>query len=228
MSVIYKIIKKLFIAPLKRLVKPIFFFMEYGFMPPPIWSDLSGYELLLDAILEKGILKVEGDFIEIGVFLGGGTYKLCKILERYYLHKKLYAIDIFSPDFDKTFCTQGIAMNEMYRTILKDRDQTEVYKQITKSCSNLITITGDSMKIKLPCKKIAFAFIDGNHSPAYVANDFHLVWDKVSSYGIVAFDDYGYDLPQVTNTINELIKENSDKILKIWTSAPKTIFIQKK
>jgi hypothetical protein len=45
---------------------------------------------------------------------------------------------------------------------------------------------------------------------------------------VVAFDDYGYDLPKVTEMINQLIKKQSSEILKIWTAGLKTVFIQKK
>jgi len=162
------------------------------------------------------------------VFLGGGTYKLSKLLEKLGVNKKIYAIDIFNPEFDKTTCTRGESMSELYKRILKGKNQYEVYKEITKNCKNVVTLVGDSKKITLPCEKVAFAYIDGNHSPEYVKNDFYLVWNKLVSNGIIAFDDYGYDLPQVTKTIHQLIGEQSDKILKIWTAGLKTIFIQKR
>jgi len=228
MSMIYKILKKAIPASLKQLIKPIFFFIKYRFVPPPAWSDLSGYEVLLDALLKEKIVKVEGDFVEIGVFLGGGTYKLSKFLEKNAVHKKLYAIDIFSPDFDKSVCTQGMGMNELYKSILKDKDQMAVYKDITKNCSNIITIKEDSMIVELPCKKVAFAYIDGNHDPKYVKNDFYLVWDKISPGGVVSFDDYGHDLPGVTKAIDELVAEKAAEISKTWTVGLKTIFIRKK
>ena len=44
---------------------------RYGFPPPPDWSDQSGYEPLMDAILSRGVLKVPGDFVEIGALLRG-------------------------------------------------------------------------------------------------------------------------------------------------------------
>jgi len=221
-------IKAIVPAVFKRLPKQLIFYKKYGFFPPPAFTDLSGYELLLDVIIQQKIYQLEGDFVEIGAFLGGGTYKLSKLLERLGTNKKIYVVDIFDPEFDKSICTRGESMAEIYKRILKGKNQYEIYKEITKNCKNVITIVGDSKKITLPCKKIAFAYIDGNHSPDYVRNDFYLVWDKLVSYGIVSFDDYGYDLPQVTETVHQLIKEQSDNILKIWTAGLKTIFIQKK
>ena len=158
----------------------------------------------------------------------GGTYKLSKLLEKLKINKKIYTVDIFNPEFDKSICIHGDIMSDLYKKILQNKDQYQLYKKITKDCKNIITIIGDSKKIVLPCKKISFAYIDGNHSPEYVKNDFYLIWNKLTSKGIISFDDYGYDLPQVTKTIHQLIGEQNDKILKIWTSGLKTIFIQKR
>lgn len=219
--------KKLIPAQFKQIIKNIFFRIKYGFPPPPSFTDLSDYEILLDTIIEQKIYQLDGDFVEVEAFLGGGTYKLAKLLEKLKVNKKVYAVDIFNVDFDQSVCTQGITMSEIYRRILKGRNQYEIYREITKKCKNIVTIIGDSKEIVLPCEKIAFGYIDGNHHPEYVRNDFYLIWPKLVSKGIVGFDDYGYDLPQVTTTIHQLIGEEKDRILKIWTAGLKTIFIQK-
>jgi hypothetical protein len=73
--------------------------------------------------------------------------------------------------------------------------------------SNVITISKDSKKVKFPVdQEFVFGFIDGNHSPEYVVNDFYLVWKPLVPGGIVAFHDYGYDLPKVTETVDRLLK----------------------
>ncbi len=222
------IIKKILPQRVKKIYKKYNFYLKYGFFPPPEGTDLSGYEILLDTILDTKVYEIEGDIVEIGAFLGGGTYKLSKLIERVAPAKKIFVIDIFDTDFDKTVCSRGISMKELYRNILRGKNPYEIYKDITKSCKNVVTIISDSKQVKLPCEKICFAYIDGNHSPEYVRSDFYLVWNKIVSRGIVSFDDYGFDLPQVTETIHKLIGEQSDKILKIWTAGLKTIFIQKK
>ena len=38
--------------------------------------DFVGYEVLLDFIEERSLHRLEGDLIEIGSFMGGGTAKL--------------------------------------------------------------------------------------------------------------------------------------------------------
>ena len=61
---------------IKGLIKNFFFLLKYNFPPPPLYSDMSGYERLLDMVIKKNICNLEGDIVEIGVFLGGGTYKM--------------------------------------------------------------------------------------------------------------------------------------------------------
>lgn len=212
---------------IKKLNINVRFIFNYRFLPPPFWSDISHYEILLDIINQEDLLALDGDFVEIGAFLGGGTYKLCKYLEKKLSSKKVYSIDIFNPDADATKNHKGNSMNFLYSRSLRGQNQLNIYKKVTKKCNNLITIIGDSKNIKLSSVKIAFAYVDGNHSPVYVRNDFNLIWKRLVSGGIIAFDDYGDDLPSVTKTINCLIQENINKIYKINTSGRKTIFIKK-
>ncbi len=221
--IVIKNILKIFI----HIPYSLIFKLKYNFFPPSYWSDLTKYEILLDQVDKQKIIELDGDFVEIGCFLGGGTYKLCKYLEVNKSSKKVYALDIFSPSFDKTKCLSGKKMSSIYMSKLKEKNQLELYKKITKNCNNLITLVGDSKKVELPLKKISFAYIDGNHSAEYVRNDFNLVWRKLVKGGVISFDDYGYDLPNVTKQINLLIAKNCNNINKIWTSGKKTIFIQK-
>lgn len=222
MIIIKKIIKFFINIPHYLLFK-----LKFNFWPPPYWSDLSKYEILLEEINSQKILSLDGDFVEIGCFLGGGTYKLCKYLQVKKSNKKVYALDIFLPNYDKTKSLNGKMMCSIYRNKLKGKNQLKLFKQVTKDCNNLVTIMGDSKKTTLPLKKISFGYIDGNHSSEYVRNDFKLIWNKLVKGGVISFDDYGYDLPNVTKEINSLISINSNKINKIWTRGPKTIFIQK-
>lgn len=204
------------------------FRQKYGFDPPPPGTDLTGYELLIDFIHSNRIYELEGDLLEIGTFLGGGAYKLSNYISRVAPNKKLWIIDIFDPLFDRTENTAGRKMAEIYLSLLNGRSQYEVFKEVTKSCQNIVVIVGDSKQVELPVKQLCFAFIDGNHDPSYVENDFYLAWNRLVPGGVVAFDDYGYDLPQVTNTIDYLIERHIEDIAKIEKQGLKVIFIQKK
>lgn len=222
-----KRLKRIVPRPLKRGIKRVLFQGRYGFAPPPEWSDISGYELLLNTLKREKTLSLAGDVVEIGAFLGGGTYKLCRFLQKHAPGKRVYVIDVFDAGFDETVCTDGISMATLYRRALQGRDQYEVYQDVTSGCSNLTTVKADSMHLELPCEEVCFAYIDGNHDPAYVRNDFGLVWGKLVCGGIVAFDDYRYDLPGVTAAIDDCIERHGREIRRTWTAPPKTVFIEK-
>ena len=225
------LMKRIMPQGLKQIVKNIIFNYRYGFNPPPPYSDLSGYETILDFLKENRIYEVDGDIVEIGVFLGGGTYKLCKFYEKYAPDKMIFAVDIFDPEIDEAECTRGIKMKDLYSAQLKQfsgKSQLDIFRTVTKENKNLEVIIGDSRDLILPCSTISFAYIDGNHSPEYVMNDFYKVWENISEGGVAALDDYGYDLPSVTETVNRIIGKEYATIRKIHTSGLKTIFIMKK
>lgn len=221
---------KIILHPLLKLFRTIRFLIRYKFLPPPQGTDLVGYESLISFIEAHKLLEIDGDIVEIGAFLRGGTYKLAKYLKRKGSQKRIYAVDIFDIYTDQTECIQGIHMADIYervvKTIGKGLSQWEIFQKVTKGCENIVVIKGDSKTIELPTSSVCFACIDGNHQPSYVRNDFYLVWSKLSPGGVVAFDDYGYDLPGVTVTINELIGECKQEITVISRQG-KIIFLQK-
>ncbi len=204
---------------------------KWGFDPPPPWADISGYETLLDELERHGISRVEGDIVEIGVFRGGGTYKLSKYFERVAPDKRVYAIDVFDPSFDQSPTLDGNTMAEGYAAVLNGQDQRESYDEVTRSCTNVTTIASDSAKVTLPTQKLAYAHIDGNHEPAYVHSDFKLVWPAVSNGGIVSIDDYGSGdeagLDHVNHAVHEVIGEHASEIAELWTDGFRTIFLKK-
>lgn len=180
---------------------------------PPIWSDLVGYESLLNIVKKYCVFKLDGDVVEIGSFLGGGTAKLAKFFLKY--SKKIYAIDVFDSSFDSTVNLNGHSMASLYKRHLGSSNQWEVFKKITKNYPNIVVIKGDSKKVSITADKLCFSFIDGCHDPDYVKNDFYLVWDKTVSNGIVGFHDYTGDLPQTTGAIASLIEAHKDQIKRL-------------
>ena len=177
---------------------------------PPPGTDLVGYESLLAWLEKNQIDKLDGDVVEIGSFLGGGTAKLARFFGKH--NKKVYAVDIFEPSFDNTKNIDGNSMASLYSQVLTDRNQEKVFRETTKKYTNIVMIKGDSKQVTVPCRAICFSFIDGCHDPDYVRSDFYLVWDKTVSGGVVGFHDYGANLPQTTRTIDELIEVNKDNV----------------
>lgn len=178
-------------------------------------TDWVGYEKLIDIITTHNLHHLEGDFVEIGTLFGGGARKLSTFLEEYAPHKLLYVIDIFDPNTDTTRNTDNYPMSELYTRALSTLgfpSQWEVFQKVTQDCKNIRVLKGDTKKVSLPTKNVAFAFIDANHSPDYVLNDFYLVWEKLVPRGCIAFDDYRGNLPQVTETIDQIISTLQEQL----------------
>jgi len=200
---------------------------RWGFAPPPQWSDWTGYEVRLEEIERHGLEAVHGDVLEIGPLLGGGTVKLCGWLARHAPDKRVIAVDVFDTSFDPTQTVAGWTMADLYAKVLDGRDQRAVFDEVTSRCRNLVVVVGDSAQVELPSESLAFAFVDGNHSPASVRADFERVWQRLSPGGIAAFHDYGADLPGVTRTLHEAIGAHAAEIARLWTRAPQLLFLQR-
>jgi glycosyltransferase involved in cell wall biosynthesis len=203
------------------------YLQRWGFLPPPQWATLTPFEHILDVIEERGLAE-RGDFVEIGTFLGGGTYQLAQLLARSAPQRKVFAIDIFEAGHDLTPTHSGVTMDDLYGAVLRDGDQRELYDAVVAACPNVETIVGDSAEVDIPTDAIAFAHVDGNHDPEYVRSDFEKVWAKIVPGGVVAFDDYGHDLPQVTEAVDRLRADHADEIAEFWTAGPKTAFVQRR
>lgn len=187
-------------------------------------NDFVGYEVLLDFMEKRALQKLEGDIIEIGAFMGGGTAKLAKYAKKY--DKKVYAVDIFDPDCDKTQDINGVRMCDIYQAFLQGRTLLEVYRQTTQGFDNIITIQKDSKRVKFSREQnFIFGFIDGNHRPDYVRNDFYVIWRNLVPGGSVGFHDYNFDLPKVTEAINGLINKHRDDISEVHEIKEKHIVL---
>jgi len=183
-------------------------------LPANTANDFVGYEVLVEFMEKRGVQKLEGDIIEIGAFMGGGTAKLAEFGQK--CGKKVYAVDIFDPGNDKTPDKNGVKMCDIYQAFLQGRSQLEVYQQTTHAFDNIATINMDSKKVSFhKGQKFIFGFIDGNHQPDYVRNDFNLIWRNLVPGGSVGFHDYNFDLPEVTRAIDGLIDKHRDEISEV-------------
>jgi len=177
---------------------------------PP--DDFVGYENLIAFMRERALPRLEGDIIEIGAFMGGGTVKLAKFAKK--CGKKVYVIDIFEPSLDQTVSPSGVTACDVYQAYLEGRSMLEVYQEATRGFDNVITIKEDSMKVKFPKEqKFFFGFVDGCHQRAYVENDFHIIWPNLVSGGVLGCHDYKYDdWPEVTQAVEGLMEEHRSEI----------------
>jgi SAM-dependent methyltransferase len=178
-------------------------------------DDFVGYEKLVAFIKKRSLQRLDGDIIEIGAFMGGGTIKLAEFAGKY--GKKVYAIDTFEPGLDQTVSKSGITARAVYDAYLEGRSMWEVYKKTTSGFDNIITIREDSRKIKFAREqKFIFGFIDGCHQEAFVTNDFYIVWPHLVSGGVLGLHDYKYhDWPEVTQAVDKLIDRHREEIGEI-------------
>lgn len=175
-----------------------------------VGNDFVGYEVLLDFIRERSLHRLEGDLVEIGSFMGGGTAKLARFARRH--GKRVFAIDVFDPGADTTATEDGVMMCDIYQAFLEGRSQLEVYRETTHGLDNIVTIAEDSKAVSFPPEqRFVFGFIDGNHRPDYVRNDFNLIWSNLVAGGALGFHDYNFGLPEVTRCINDLMAEHTDE-----------------
>ena len=179
-----------------------------GFPLPPSRTDLVGYERLIAVFRTCNLQSIAGDVLEIGAFCGGGTYKLAKFFAIHGIPKSVIAVDCFDIGRDDTRTDSGIAMTELYGQVLKGRSQREVFDSVTAGLCNVRVIADDSRNLRFEPGSLCFAFIDGNHAADYVRSDFNLAWGALSVGGVVAFHDYGGDLPHVTDTVDKIIRSH--------------------
>jgi predicted O-methyltransferase YrrM len=208
---------------------------RYGFPPPPPHTVLGEYMAIVDVLRSPEQLAVPGDWLEIGVFLGGGTYMLSQILRGSAPGRRVIAVDIFARDTDETKALDGRSMDEIYLEHLAfvgthlgvEPDQETIFRRVTEGLSNVVVVVGDSKTVELPTEQLSFAFIDGNHAADYVRSDFERTWALLSVGGIVALDDYAHAIPEVTRTVHELIGERASEIERFWVAGSKTAVLRK-
>ncbi|HEY32021.1 MAG TPA: class I SAM-dependent methyltransferase [Dehalococcoidia bacterium] len=202
-------------------------FLRSLWLQKPLTTDFVGYEVLLDFIKARALHRLEGDLIEIGCFMGGGTVKLARYASKY--GKRVFAIDVFDPTADVTATPDGTRMCDIYLAFLEGRSQLEVYEQAVRGLDNVVTIKQDSKTVSFPAEqKFIFGFIDGNHQPDYVRNDFNIIWPNLVASGVLGFHDYNTELPEVTDCIDALIAEHTDEISETKEIKPQHIILMVK
>lgn len=177
--------------------------------PPP---DFVGYENLISFMETHSLHQLDGDLIEVGAFMGGGTIKLAEYARKY--GRKVYVVDLFEPTLDQTLSKSGETACSVYEAFLDGRSMQDVYQAATRDFDNIITVREDSKRVRFDnSQKYIFGFIDGCHQESYVLNDFHLIWPNLVSGGILGLHDYRYDdWPEVTQAIEKLLDEYQDQI----------------
>lgn len=158
--------------------------------------------------IEKNLGDVPGDVIEIGAFVGHFTARLSEWANK--RGKFVYAVDCFDTEHDE-------AMGDFYIDWVDGKSQYDAYKKNIDSCHNVYTIPVDSTRMAfLPPRGFCLAYIDGGHTFDVVLSDFNFVMARMNYGGIVIFDDYQHDLPEVTRAINHIRDHWRTLISQTW------------
>ena len=106
------------------------------FRRPTATLDFVGYEVLIDFIREKSLYRLDGDLVEIGTFMGGGTAKLARFAAGH--EKRVFAIDIFNPAADTTKSRDGTRMSEIYLAYLEGSSQWNSYRNAVRDLNRAV------------------------------------------------------------------------------------------
>jgi len=178
-------------------------------------EEYVGYENLIRFIEDRALQRLDGDIIEIGAYMGGGTVKLAGFARKY--HKKVFAVDTFDPAADRTVGRGGVTAGEVYQAFLEGPSMFEVYEKTTQGLDNIVTIRKDSRYLAFPRdQRFFFGFVDGCHQRSYVENDFAVIWPQLVSGGAIGFHDYKFDdWPEVTPAVDGIVSDHRAEIAEI-------------
>ncbi len=178
-------------------------------------EEFVGYENIIAFMERKGLHKLEGDFVEVGAYMGGGTAKLAQYAGKY--GKKVFAIDLFQPGLDDTVGKGGVKAGDVYEAFLQGRSMLEAYKENTRTFDNVVTIIADSRRVTFPVsQRFSFGFIDGCHQASFVESDFRLLWGHLVSGGAIGVHDYKFEgWPEVTVAAENILSAYEGEIAAV-------------
>lgn len=184
-----------------KLINSIVLYFRYR-DEDKIFTHLTGSEKI--KLLELAAANKNGNFVEIGSYLGASSCFIAAGIKRAGGDSKLYCVDTWHND----------SMTEGGRdTFVEFLKNTSKYKAIIIPLRN----TSEAAS-KLFNEKINFLFIDGGHSYEAVKADIDSWLPKLNSGAAVIFHDYGW-AEGVKKAVDENIKplvSKSDSLPNMW------------
>jgi hypothetical protein len=207
-----------------------------------ISSDLKVFgKLLARTILFDKVKNIPGDVVECGVFKGTGIFTFLK-LKRYFCpnsYKKIIGFDFFnskdlteslSPQDKKTmtllFEGRNFKHETSYKTFLENKILENGFQD-----HEFELIAGDISKTVLdfveerPGAKISLLYLDLDlEQPTY--DVLTSLWDRVSSGGIVVFDEYAYHNWSESIGVDRFFQDKDIKIQSLNFIAPSAYVVK--
>jgi hypothetical protein len=207
-----------------------------GFNEFIISSDLKVFgKFLARTLLFQKVKEIPGDIVECGVFKGSGIFTLLK-LKRYFCpntYKKIIGFDFFNskeltesllPQDKKTmtllFEGRNFFHQDSYKAFLNqkiidsgfsDHEFELISGDVSKTVPNFV-----EERIGF---KISMLYLDLDlEQPTYYA--LMALWDRISSGGIVVFDEYAYHNWSESIGVDRFFKDKDIKIKSLNFIAP--------
>jgi hypothetical protein len=207
-----------------------------------ISSDLKVFgKLLARTQLFEKVKDVPGDIVECGVFKGTGLFTFLK-LKRYFCpntYKKVIGFDFFnSQELTSTLKNQDqSAMKTLFdgRKFEHDSEFKQKLDSTIRSSGfqdhEYELISGDISKTVVeyvenrPGAKISLLYLDLDlEVPTY--NTLMSLWDRVSSGGIVVFDEYAYHNWSESKGVDRFFADHDIKINSLNFFAPSAYVVK--
>jgi len=152
----------------------------------------------------KQAIKLDGDFVECGVWWGFLSKTICEYINfEKYTNKTFYLIDTWGDQNNKDLNHPNY--------------QVDVFDKVSQRFSkyqNVKLIRGriPEIFITVPVKKIAFLSIDMN---GYIAErkTLETYYDIMAKGGIIYFDDYGWKYKKLRETVDDFFKDKPETLL---------------
>ena len=213
-----------------------------GFNSFMLSSDLKVFGKLLARMqLFNAVKDIPGDIVECGVFKGTGLFTFLK-LKRYFCPntgKKVIGFDFF--DSEKLTSSLSEQDKEAMTTLFEGRNfqhessfQTELDYTIRKSGfedHEYELIGGDISKTVVefvsqrPGAKISLLYLDLDlEAPTY--DTLVSLWDRVSSNGIVVFDEYAFHNWSESVGVDRFFADKKVKIESLNFVAPSAYVVK--
>lgn len=152
----------------------------------------------------KQAIKLEGDFVECGVWWGFLSRAICEYVGfNEYKEKKFYLFD-----------TQGDPLlgdlnHKNYREDLysKVKERFKIFKNV-----ELIRGVVPEVLDSVPLGKVAYLSIDMNGALAE-RKTLEILYDRVVSGGIIYFDDYGWDYSELRKEVDDFLQDKPETLL---------------
>jgi O-methyltransferase len=154
-----------------------------------------GWRLCTLVWAARRALRLEGDFVECGVFKGDMSWVLARALDFGHVDKMFYLYDTFAgfPEDARRDVADDPGGHEQADRIYKSESSYETVVERFKPFDNVRVVQGavpESFRVAAP-ERVAFLHLDLNSSSAEEAA-LDVLFDRMTRGGAIVLDDYGW------------------------------------